>query len=87
MDMTDTIVAKLFMDLLPIIEPSVSEGRIAVFTEHEIVFHCKLAIEAIDFSGCTVYHGYCSNQNGRKFHPFLVRHLNAPALVGRKGLS
>ena len=34
MDMSDTMAAKLFTGLLPIIEPSVSEGR----------------IEAIDFS-------------------------------------
>ena len=53
MHMTDTMATKLFMGLLPIIEHSFSEGRIAVFTEHnKVVLHCKLVIEAIEFSGC-----------------------------------
>ena len=43
--MTDTRAAK------PIIEPSASEGGIAIFTEYnKVVLHCKLAVEAIDLS-------------------------------------
>jgi hypothetical protein len=49
--MTNTMAAKLFMGLLPIIEPSTSEGGIAILTEYnKIVLHCKPAVEAIDLS-------------------------------------
>ena len=83
MDMTDTMVTKIFMGLLPIAESSFSECRIAIFIEYKVVLHCKLAIEAIDFIGCcTVNRGYCSNQNGRNFRPFLAGDLNASVLVG-----